>query len=84
MKRTDPCPDCGGSGRHATAIARHPEHVDPDGTVHPAYEGPAQCDLCGGTGKVSKAPAPVHQIRVPADHPHAKRIQELLEQKEPS
>lgn len=77
MKRTEQCPRCDGTGRDAELIAKHPEHTNPDGTVVPAYEGPAQCALCSGTGKIGKGYVD-RTIKVPHDHPKAKEIERLL------
>lgn len=53
MKRDAKCPDCDGSGRNPAVIATSEAWTDPNtGRQDPAYEGPAQCGRCSGTGRV--------------------------------
>jgi hypothetical protein len=72
VRREIPCPDCGATGRNQAIIARSEAHGDA-----PAYEGPAQCDRCAGTGALP-ASRPVPVLRIPADHPRAAEIAALL------
>lgn len=80
MKRDVKCPDCDGSGRNPAVIARSEAWRDPvTGREDAAYEGPAQCGRCGGTGGLpSRQSVPV--LRVPADHPRAAEIAAMLEE----
>lgn len=86
MKRTEQCPDCSGTGRDESVIAKHPEHRLPplEGEelgelVHEAYEGPAQCDRCAGRGLVGEGYVD-RTIKVPHDHPRAAEIAALLKE----
>lgn len=77
MKRDSQCSACGGSGRHPELIAKHDALVVDGVEVHPAYEGPAQCDACAGTGKVGVGNRAL-TLKVPHDHPNAAKIKALL------
>lgn len=68
MKRDQPCPMCGGSGRDAKQLAD-----DGKGGVMPAH-----CELCAGTGAVGSPPKMV-TLQVPADSPLAAEIQKARE-----